>query len=101
MKYAFIQNGVVINIIPDEDPIFPGIAITERYSADFLASCVVVDDNVNIESGHMYDKNTGIFSEPIIQYDEDDPQYEEIPSGPTLAERTAALEAAMNFMLGL
>ena len=36
--YAYIIDKIVREVIPDIDPIFPGIDINERYPADMLAN---------------------------------------------------------------
>ena len=48
MKYAQIRDSIVVELIPETDENFPGIPITERFSAEFLTSCETVDDTVQI-----------------------------------------------------
>lgn len=70
MKYIYINktNDNIVGAIVDEiDPIFPDIPINERYSADFLNSCIKVSDEsfekLNIHTGMTYNFETGEFLE--------------------------------------
>ncbi len=61
--YVYIyENGATGSIIPEIDPDFPGIPITERFSSDFLASCVTVEDPSDVLE--MYNRETGEFYTP-------------------------------------
>jgi len=64
MKYIFLTNNIVHEIIPDLDPVFPGVPIEQRYSPDFLSRCVAVEDAEEPPAGYMYDPQTGTFSAP-------------------------------------
>lgn len=64
MKYVRLNNNVAAEIIPEFDPTFPNVPITERYPAEFVKKLVAVDDNVEVRVGMVYDKETGAFSEP-------------------------------------
>lgn len=48
MKYAQIRDSIVVELIPETDANFPDIPITERFSAEFLTSCEMVDDTVQV-----------------------------------------------------
>ena len=65
--YAYIIDKIVREVIPDIDPIFPGIDIKERYPADMLAKCVHVDDGADVKQGMVYDAESGTFSMPEIK----------------------------------
>lgn len=65
--YAYIIDKIVREVIPDIDPIFPGIDIKERYPADMLAKCVHVDDRADVKQGMVYDAESGTFSAPEIK----------------------------------
>lgn len=65
--YAYIIDKIVREVIPDIDPIFPGIDIEERYPADMLAKCVHVDDGADVKQGMVYDAESGTFSAPEIK----------------------------------
>ena len=53
-----------MEIIPDENPVFPGIPATQRYAADFISRCITADDVSAIHTGMIYDPATKTFSEP-------------------------------------
>lgn len=67
MKYIEISDDTthVKNILPEFDSTFPNIPITERFSKDFLESCINVPDNIEVETGYIYNKETNTFSKPI------------------------------------
>lgn len=65
--YAYIIDKIVREVIPDIDPIFPGIDINERYPADMLAKCVHVDDGADVKQGMVYDAESGTFSAPEVK----------------------------------
>ena len=63
MKYVYLQDSVVHEIIPEYAPEFPNIPITARYTAEFLSHCVAVEDDMEVE---QYDEYVnGIFKKPI------------------------------------
>ena len=46
MRYAYVnKKNVVAQFIYDDDPIFPGIPINKRYSAEFANQLVPCDDD--------------------------------------------------------
>ena len=47
--YILLEDNKVKEIIPDIDPIFPGIPIEERYTAEFVASLLHVEDETVVE----------------------------------------------------
>ena len=65
--YAYIIDKIVREVIPDIDPLFPGIDIKERYPADMLAKCVHVDDGADVKQGMVYDAESGTFSMPEVK----------------------------------
>lgn len=65
--YAYIIDKIVREVIPDIDPIFPGIDIKERYPAEMLAKCVHVDDRADVKQGMVYDAESGTFSMPEVK----------------------------------
>lgn len=65
--YAYIIDKIVREVIPDIDPIFPGIDIKERYPADMLAKCVHVEDGADVKQGMVYDAESGTFSMPEVK----------------------------------
>ena len=65
MKYVRIDNDKIVReIIPDYDPIFPGVPITQRYAKDFLAQCLEVSDEMSVEQNWVYDPAENQFQEP-------------------------------------
>lgn len=67
-KYLYIgTDNILCEIIPDFDPVFPDVPITERYAPDFLALCVVrTEEEIaeqGIHAGMLYVKETDTFSE--------------------------------------
>ena len=64
MKYVRLNNNVVVEIIPEFDPIFPNVPITERYPAKFVEKLVAVDDSVEVRVGMVYNAEAGAFSVP-------------------------------------
>ena len=100
MKYVYVSEDFSVgSIIPDEDPIFPGIPVEQRYSTEFLEHCIAVEDSVveAIEAGSKYDPESGTFYVP------EPPSVDENPDQPinpgagesqkTYAEKLAAIEA--------
>lgn len=64
MKYIYLENATVQEIIPEVNPVFPGVPIEERYPADFLLHCVAVEDDVKVEQHMIYDEKSGTFAYP-------------------------------------
>lgn len=60
---AKIHDGVVVEIIPDFDPIFPGIPVEDRFSPEFLKECVPCDETVQ----QRYTYSEGKFFEPVVE----------------------------------
>lgn len=66
MYILLTSNNTVAEIIPDENPIFPGVPITERYAADFVAKLLHVPDDTEVKQNWVYNTETGEFTEPIV-----------------------------------
>ena len=100
MRYIKLLTNTVVEIIPGENPDLPGVPITERYPAEFLATCVLVEDTIEVLSGYIYDSDTNTFSIPVepespaIPTIGDDPGIE-VPIEPTLEEKVATLQAKL------
>jgi len=88
MKYLRIVEDIVTEIIPSDDPIFPGIPITDRYAPDFLQGCESVEGTVDVQTGYI--KTDNGFEAPPMP--EPSPA---IPSEPTPAEQIAALKTKL------
>ena len=66
--YAYIYENKVKELIPDIDPVFPGVDISKRYPESMLKKCVRIDDDADVRVGMEYDSKTNTFSEPVINY---------------------------------
>ena len=64
MYILLSDANYVAEIIPDEDPIFPGIPIERRYAPDFVAKLLHVADDTAVKQNQVYDPETGTFSDP-------------------------------------
>lgn len=62
--YIFLNDNIVSEIIPDEDPIFPGIPIEQRYAPDFVEKLLHIDDSTEVEQNWVYNSETSAFSAP-------------------------------------
>lgn len=100
-KYLYINaDNILSEIIPDFDPVFPEIPVTERYAPDFLAQCVErTDEQISsegIELGMLYDAEADTFKPAPVPEPEPEPkpepEPEPEPEQPTWAERIEALE---------
>lgn len=78
MKYIYLNNNVVQEIIPEINPNFPEYSIDERYSAQFLLSCVTITDDSEIQTGYIYDSETNTFSPPPEPEIEEEEEIKEI-----------------------
>lgn len=68
--YIFLSNEKTVNeIIPDIDPVFPGVPIEDRYAPDFVAKLIHVPDGTEVEQNWTYDEDTQTFAPPISQGD--------------------------------
>ena len=63
MKFVYILNDIVHEIIDEIDPNFPNIPIEQRYSKEFLKNCVVLEDDKVPEIGHI--KKGNKFEKPV------------------------------------
>ena len=62
MKYAYInKNKIVSQFIHDEDPMFPGVPLEQRYSSEFIRQLVPCNDE-SVKLNWKYEK--GEFHEP-------------------------------------
>lgn len=75
-----------VELIPEFVDVFPDVPVEQRYSAEFLATCVQVDDDAEVLEGWYYDITTRTFSGDVPSYSSDS-VYEEI---------AAAIEAGVN-----
>ena len=87
------ENNIVREIIPDIDPVFPGVPIEERYPPAFVEALLHFDDDTEVEQGLMYDEETGSFVEPPA------PEIPEEPEEPYVPEPTT--EEILDTLLGV
>lgn len=71
MYILLTGKSTVAEIIPDENPIFPGVPVNERYAPDFVSRLMHVPDNTPVDQNWLYDPGTGVFSEPIPEMSTD------------------------------
>ena len=94
MYILLTEQNTVAERIPEEDPVFPGIPVDQRYAPDFVAKLLRVSDGTELHPNWAYDPETGTFApppeEPPIPPEE--PDIPAVPGLPTLAERVEALE---------
>lgn len=64
------ENKRVKEIIPDLNPIFPNIPITQRYPADFISKLLHVQDDLKIEEGYKFNEEsqTWEYVDPPVVY---------------------------------
>lgn len=80
MKYILLdENNYTCEIIPDFDPIFPGIPIEKRFTKSFIDELIPVEDSIEVHSSMIYDPETHTFSEPPVIVEEEEPE-DELPS---------------------
>ena len=95
MKYIRLNaDNVVMEIIPGEDPIFPGIPIEQRYHADFIAALIQTADETEVEQNWIYNPDDQTFSEPPTP--EPGPEPEPEPEPAKVAEISEACSAAID-----
>lgn len=71
--YILLTNkNTVAEIIPDENPVFPGVPIEARYASDFVARLLHVADDTEVQQGWSY--VDGTFVEPIVPEPEIPPE---------------------------
>lgn len=87
--YLTKQNAAA-ELIPDEDPVFPGVPVERRYAPDFVQRLVHVPDGTEVRHGWVYDPETGGFAPPAPPEAPEIP--EDPPPGPSLLERVELLE---------
>ena len=75
MKYVYATDGIVREIISEINPTFPDIPIEERYTADFLDRCIVVNDDTEVDQNWICEG--GGFTPPPEPEPEDDEADEE------------------------
>lgn len=96
MQYVVLDSrGRALEILLQEDPLFPNVPLEERYSTEFLSRCLQVPASVDIILGNVWDSESGKFiapPEPPTPEPSDEPD-PELPPSPTMRERLEAVEA--------
>ena len=64
MKYVYVKEKVVHEIIPETSDVFPGVPIERRYSPEFLSHCIQVNDDTPVKTGQIYEE--GAFHDRLI-----------------------------------
>lgn len=93
MYILLSDTNYAAELIPDEDPIFPGIPIEQRYAPDFVAKLLHVADDTAVKQNQVYDPETGTFSDPPAPEPIPEPEPPEPSSEPEYIS-TADLDAA-------
>lgn len=97
MKYIRLDSkNRVMEIIPDENPIFPGIPIEQRYTAEFIATLMPVEDETEVEQNWVYDPETKTFDEPPTPEPGPEPEPEPEPVEVARAAKVAEISTACN-----
>ena len=94
--YILLNNNTVAEIIPDEDPIFPGILIEQRYAPDFVAKLLHVADDTAVKQNQVYDPETGTFSDPPVPEPPPEPTEPSEPEYISTADLDAAYMEGVN-----
>lgn len=92
MYILLTDENTVAEIIPDENPIFPGIPIEDRYAPDFVAKLLHFPDETEVAQNWVYDPETQTFSEPPKPEPAPEPESETIPT----ADLDAAYKEGVN-----
>lgn len=58
------EKGAAQELIPDIDPVFPGVPIEERYAPDFVSRLIHVPDDTEVQQRWVYDRESGLFNQP-------------------------------------
>lgn len=97
MKYIRLDSkNSVMEIIPGEDPVFPGISIEKRYHADFIAALIQTADETEVEQNWIYNPDDQTFSAPPTPEPGPDPEPEPEPVEVARAAKVAEISAACN-----
>lgn len=71
MYILLTDTRSVAEIIPDENPVFPGVPVEERYAPDFVRKLLHVLDNAEVQQNWIYNEAAGTFSPPEEQTPEE------------------------------
>lgn len=59
--YILFDGNRVAEIIPDENPVFPGIHIEQRYAPDFVDKLQHFPDDTEVSQNWLYDPDENKF----------------------------------------
>lgn len=100
MYILLTDESTVAEIIPDENPIFPGVPIEQRYAPDFVAKLLHFPDETEVEQNWVYDPETQTFAEPPEPEPSPEPEPEPEPDLESIkAERIAQSKTDLNTYL--
>lgn len=63
-NFALVENGIVKEVIPSENPALPGFTIEQRYSAGFVAKLIEIPTDLAVGPNWKYDEAEG-FTNPM------------------------------------
>ena len=66
MYILLTSEDTVAEIIPDINPIFPGVPIENRYAPDFIKKLIYISDDTEVEQNWIYDKEKNAFTNPTV-----------------------------------
>lgn len=74
MKYVLLdkKRNAIAQIIPEEDPKFPSIPLSKRYSTVFISQLMPIADDLEIEVNWLYDNTMSIFTKPKEEGSDED-----------------------------
>lgn len=101
MKYAHTRDGKVCEIIPEFDPVFPSIPISQRYSTEFLQNLLEVADDTDVQPNMLYNPDTGEFIWPEPEPAPEPSPVDATPPEPTAEERNRADIDYLALMMGV
>lgn len=64
LKYARIVNSIVMEIIPEYDPLFPNIPLSKRYSDGYVSLLTSIPESTDCQTGWIYNQETKVFIAP-------------------------------------
>ena len=88
MYILLTDKHTVAEIIPDENSIFPGVPIYERYAPDFVAKLLHFPDETEVEQNWEYDPETETFSKPQAPEPEPTSETDTLPTAEQYKEIT-------------
>lgn len=65
MYILLTDESTVAEIIPDEDPTFPGVPIEDRYAPEFVAKLMHISDSTNVGQNWEYSPDSNVFAAPV------------------------------------